>query len=51
MAIFGSSKSYLGIDLGGAGIKIVEADNPSQAKKKAKDIPIFMEKNGQLKLF
>ena len=34
-----------------AGIKIIEANNSAQAKKKAKGTPIFMEKNGQLKLF
>jgi hypothetical protein len=34
-----------------AGINIIEADNPSQAKKKAKDIPVSIEKSGQLKLF
>ena len=34
-----------------AGIKIVEADNPSQAKMRAKDIPVSIEKSGQLKLF
>ena len=34
-----------------AGIKIVEADNPSQAKKKAKRLPVSIEKSGQLKLF
>jgi Spy/CpxP family protein refolding chaperone len=34
-----------------AGIKIIEADNPNQAKKKAKDLPVYIEKTGQLKLF
>ena len=34
-----------------AGIKIVEANNPREAKKKAHDILISIEKSGQLKLF
>ena len=34
-----------------AGIKIVEAKNTVQAKKIAKDIPVYIEKSGQLKLF
>ena len=34
-----------------AGIKIIEAKNPGQAKEKAKDMPIYIEKSGQLKLF
>ena len=34
-----------------AGMKIVEAGNPREAKKKAHDTSISIEKSGQLKLF
>jgi hypothetical protein len=34
-----------------AGIKIVEATNPNKAKKIAREMPVYIEKSGQLKLF
>ena len=34
-----------------AGIKIIEAKNPAQAKRRANEVPISIEKTGQLKLF
>jgi PIN domain nuclease of toxin-antitoxin system len=34
-----------------AGMKVVEATTPRDAKKKAHNIPISIEKSGQLKLF
>jgi len=34
-----------------AGIKIIEADNPSQAKQKAKNSNIYFDQSGQYNLF
>ena len=34
-----------------AGIKIIEAKNPAAAKRRANEVPVSIEKSGQLKLF
>lgn len=34
-----------------AGIKIIEAKNPAQAKRRANEVAVSIEKSGQLKLF
>jgi hypothetical protein len=34
-----------------AGIKIIEAKDPAQAKRRAHEIPVSIEKTGQFKLF
>jgi len=34
-----------------AGVKIIEAKNAAEAKRRAHEIPVSIEKSGQLKLF
>jgi hypothetical protein len=34
-----------------AGIKIIEAKNPAEAKRRAHEVPVSIEKTGQFKLF